>query len=287
MTGDCGVPCETLAEGRTAFGRSIFPNVDLPGMAIDVNGIRVNTKPTKHVTGMETKKWLQDNNLPVTTDIETMYAYLDEEIEKIRLVNKRNGKKLRRIDNAKLVKQWVEIQTNELRYKNTGRIRRSLLPSPGVGGVGNFVFREVEPTVVKTDEGLLNFSPEIKGVGKYKIDRNANRRVLSSGELTFSEEEISTVESKISDSIEGVFVQEVVVSGQDEEHSVGPLVRTKFAGSDSDLTRRIFELGEETEKVNESWANEILYVLIGVAGFLMIVFLALLIYNQRVAKIRF
>lgn len=236
---------------------------------------------------METKKWLQDNNLPVTTDIETMYAYLDEEIEKIRLVNKRNGKKLRRIDNAKLVKQWVEIQTNELRYKNTGRIRRSLLPSPGVGGVGNFVFREVEPTVVKTDEGLLNFSPEIKGVGKYKIDRNANRRVLSSGELTFSEEEISTVESKISDSIEGVFVQEVVVSGQDEEHSVGPLVRTKFAGSDSDLTRRIFELGEETEKVNESWANEILYVLIGVAGFLMIVFLALLIYNQRVAKIRF
>ena len=29
MTGDCGVPCETLAEGRTAFGRSIFPNVDL------------------------------------------------------------------------------------------------------------------------------------------------------------------------------------------------------------------------------------------------------------------
>ena len=216
-----------------------------------------------------------------------MYAYLDEEIEKIRLVNKRNGKKLRRIDNAKLVKQWVEIQTNKLRNKNTGRIRRSLLPSPGVGGVGNFVFREVEPTVVKTDEGLLNFSPEIKGVGKYKIDRNANRRVLSSGELTFSEEEISTVESKISDSIEGVFVQEVVVSGQDEEHSVGPMVRTKFAGGDSDLTRRIFELGEETEKVNESWANEILYVLIGVAGFLMIVFLALLIYNQRVAKIRF
>ena len=29
MTGECGVPCETLAEGRTALGRSIFPDIDL------------------------------------------------------------------------------------------------------------------------------------------------------------------------------------------------------------------------------------------------------------------
>jgi len=277
MTGECGVPCETLAEGRTALGRSIFPDIDLPGLAIDVNGIRVTKKPVKHVTGMETKKWLQDNNLPITTDIEKMYAYLDREIEQIRQINKRNGKKLRRINNKKLVNQWVELQ----QVMNTGRIRRSL-PSPGVGGVGNFVFEKREkPTIVKNDKTgeILSFQQEITGQGEYKIDRNSNRRVLSSSQLVLSESygvgDIGEIEMP------------AVLTGDDEEHSVlrtVPDIRPKFAGSD--LTRNAFELGEEEEKV-ESWANEILYILIGVAGFLMIVFLALLIHNQRVAKISF
>jgi len=256
MTASCNNPCpETRklfsATGGGGLGRSV--NIPFDRDAWNA-GIEAAGRRDPELVYLQ---WLRSHGLPIDTKKRDIYSYIDSQLAIIREQNRklrRTGKRGISVSNDKIIEQY---KRDILGY---GRSKRSANAfSGGVGGIGAFSFSkpaEFTSTEYNSDRQsrqFVEFNRPMSSVGGVGPEANT-RRILSDGPHNFDERPLLKMSTPSS-----------------------------VMGLSNDVITRL-ATKVQSEKESYSTANLILYGLVGIAGVLMIAFIAIIMYFQRAAR---